>query len=163
MEKVKLFITDIDGTLTDGNCYYSEKGEKLKKFSHRDGRGIYLLHQAGVKVAMITSETGGINAARAKKLIKLGTVSDFFDGEISGGKLDKAKVLCEKYKIKLSEVAFIGDDTNDLEILDSVGHPAIVFDANYKLQKKGYWRSAFEGGHNAVRDFIDYLFETEKI
>ena len=158
---IKLFITDIDGTLTDGCVYVSEKGEEMKKFSHRDGRGIYLLSKLGVKIAMMTSEKGGINKARADKLLRLGTLSDFFDDSVGGGKLEKAKVLCKKYKIKMSEVAFIADDTNDLELLQQVGYPAIVGDANKKLKHYAYCNHLFEckakGGNGAVREFIDYI------
>lgn len=150
---------DVDGTLTDGNCYYSEAGEQLKVFSHKDGRGIYLLNNAGVKTAMITSEKGGINKARAKKLIQLGTLNYFFDGEASGGKLDKAGLICSDLGIDLGEVAFIGDDTNDQELISAVGFPAVVGDYNKMLNGPFFYVCKNNGGHGAVREFIDYLFE----
>ncbi|MBC8146801.1 MAG: acylneuraminate cytidylyltransferase, partial [Bacteroidetes bacterium] len=66
--KIKIFFSDVDGTLTDGCTYYSKDGEELKKFSHRDGRGVYLLREENIKFGIITGENTSIVKMRAKKL-----------------------------------------------------------------------------------------------
>ena len=163
--KIKLFISDIDGTLTDGTVFYSEDGEELKSFSHRDGRGFHLLHHNfGINVALITSESKGINKARFKKFKKLGTVQDFCDSVYGVGKVDKIVSLCRKYNISFKEVAYIGDDTNDLEALKVVGYKACPQDANYlikKIKKIKVMKSC--GGSGAVREYIDYLIKKDLI
>lgn len=158
--KIKLFISDIDGTLTDGTVYYSEKGEELKQFSHRDGRGFHLLYELGVKCALITSESKGINKSRFEKFNKLGTVQDYADDVYGQGKLNKIINLCQKYNITPDEIAFIGDDTNDLESLKYVKYKACPKDANYLVKKiKGIKIMKNKGGHGAVREYIDYLIK----
>jgi len=161
MNKIKLFISDIDGTLTDGTVYYSEKGEELKQFSHRDGRAFHLLHHDhNIICALITSETGGINQARFEKFKTLNTVKDFFGSSYGKGKKDKIIYLCKKYNIKPQEVAFIGDDTNDKEALSYVKYKACPFDANYLVKKiKGIKVLKSKGGHGAVREWADYLIK----
>lgn len=166
-KKVKLFISDIDGTLTDGTAYYSINGEELKRFSMRDGAGFHILHTyyPHVKVAWITSESGGINKKRWEKLFELGTVHDFADNVYGNGKVEKIKMLCEKYKIESSEVAYIGDDTNDIEALQYVGYKACPADAHYLIAGivEGIIKMKNEGGQGAVREFIDYLIVREMI
>lgn len=170
--KIKLFISDIDGTLTDGTVYYSERGEELKQFSHRDGRGFHLLHhEYNIVCVLITSESGGINATRAEKFKRLGMVREYYDGDFrfeDGNKpISKKDILiylCKKYNLLSNEIAFIGDDTNDLEALNFVGYKACPVDANYLIKKiKGIKIMKNKGGHGAVREWIDYLIEKKLV
>lgn len=156
---IKLFISDIDGTLTDSTCLYTEKGELGKFFSHRDGRGFHLLHHnTAVKTGMITSEYGGINAARAGKLLKLGTLDYFLDSNNYKNKLHALEYICNEMKITFDEVAFIGDDTNDSNVLEVVGVRACPNDAHKDVKKiPGILIMENNGGKGAVREFIDYL------
>jgi len=156
---IKLFVCDIDGTLTDSTVFYTEEGEELKQFSHRDGRGFHLLREkTKIKTMWVTSEFGGINAARAKKLMGLGTLDYFADGSWDKGKIDKVKKVCEDLNISMEEVAFMGDDTNDLDLLKAVRIAACPRDAHPEVRAVGYMKiSSFNGGRGAVRDFIDYL------
>jgi YrbI family 3-deoxy-D-manno-octulosonate 8-phosphate phosphatase len=156
---IKLFVSDVDGTLTDGTVFVSENGEEFKQFSHRDGRGFYLLRaKTNCKAAIFTSERGGINEARISKLIKHGTVQYYRDGNTPGNKLVKLKYLCEELGISLQECAFIGDDTNDYEALVNVGIAACPRDAIQEvLDIPGIHVMAKKGGNGAVRAFIDYL------
>lgn len=168
MDKVKLFISDIDGTLTDSTVYYSTKGEELKQFSFRDGMGFRLLKEKyNCQTALITSGTDSINKARAKKFDKLKTIDYFIDGnkKIKGvkyfNKLLFVKLLCTGY-CNLSEVAYIGDDTNDLNCLESVGFPACPNDAHKTIKKvNNIFITELNGGKGAVREFIDYLIEND--
>jgi N-acylneuraminate cytidylyltransferase len=161
--KIKLFVSDIDGTLTDSCMYVSDKGEELKKFSHRDGRGFHLLRElTNIKTMWVTSEKGGINKARADKLIKLGTLDYFVDGSWGMGKVEKIKDVCKKLNIKLDEVAFIGDDTNDLEALTSVGLMGCPFDSHIDIRSLlGMNIMDNNGGQGAVREFIDMIIKDE--
>ncbi|SBW05341.1 acylneuraminate cytidylyltransferase [uncultured Dysgonomonas sp.] len=149
---IKLFLTDVDGVLTDAGMYYSENGDELKKFNTRDGMGIRLLKENGIKTGIITSENTKIVENRAKKL----NVDYLYQGKISGGKLDAAKDICKKESITLQEVAYIGDDLNCFDLLSNVGLAACPSDAvdkvkgipNIKILNK-------RGGEGVVREFID--------
>ena len=149
---IKLFATDVDGTLTDGCMYYAENGLELKKFNFRDGHGFQLLSEHGIKTAILTSETTPIVKKRADKL-----KVDF----LSMGNRDKLtylKSLCTQLGISLNEVAYIGDDVNDADLLKAVGFsacPADAHDAIKKIDKTKILSS--KGGHGAVREFVDLL------
>lgn len=150
----------MDGTLTDSTVYYSKKGEELKQFSHRDGRGFHLLkHNSNVKTFLITSENKGINQARAKKFLKLKTIEKYINS-FNKNKLSLLKEICIKYNCTLDECAFIGDDNNDKECLEAVKYKACPYDAHESIKKiYGIKVMQSNGGHGAVRCFIDYLFK----
>jgi YrbI family 3-deoxy-D-manno-octulosonate 8-phosphate phosphatase len=160
MKKIKLLICDIDGTLTDGTVSVSEKGEETKRFSLKDGRGFHLLKTlTDVKTMFLTSENGGINAARAEKLIKAGGLDYFADGSWNLGKVEKAKKVMKELNIDFDQVAFIGDDTNDLELLSMVAISGCPNDSNSIIREiEGINIMNCNGGHGAVREFIDWLF-----
>ena len=165
MNKVKLFISDIDGTLTDSTVYYSSRGEELKQFSHRDGMGFYLLHtNSKIKVFLFTSEYGGINQARGDKLLKLCTIERYIDGNYKADKLTILKELCIEFNCDLSEIAYIGDDVNDLECLKVAGFPACPWDAHQAiLDIPNIYVTENNGGEGSVRNFIDYLLENDMV
>lgn len=156
---IKLFLTDIDGTLTDGGMYYSENGDELKKFNTKDGMGMLLLRQSGIKVGIITSEDKMLNSRRAKKL----KVDFFCQGKSNGGKLEVAKEIVTKMGITLQEVAYIGDDINCFDLLSSVGLAACPFDANVNVKSiNGIKVMSKKGGEGCVREFIDtYILNNE--
>ena len=106
--KLKLFISDIDGTLTDGGMYYDSKGENLKKFNTRDGMGFEILRKNGVKTALITSENSLINKERSNKL----KIDFLFQKEKNIGKEKAIKNIVDKMGISFANVAYIGDDIN---------------------------------------------------
>jgi len=153
-QNIKLFLTDVDGTLTDGGMYYSENGDELKKFNTRDGMGLQLLREKGIKVGIVTSETRELNRRRAEKL-KL----DFFSqGQRNGGKLEAAKAICAQLGITLAEVAYIGDDVNCYELLSNVGMAACPADATPKVKSiEGIRIMTHKGGEGCVREFAEML------
>lgn len=153
-KNIKLFLTDVDGTLTDGGMYYSENGDELKKFNTRDGMGLQLLREKGIKVGIVTSETRELNRRRAEKL-KL----DFFSqGQRNGGKLEAAKAICAQLGITLAEVAYIGDDVNCYELLSNVGMAACPADATPKVKSiEGIHIMTHKGGEGCVREFAEML------
>lgn len=153
-KRIKLFLCDVDGTLTDGGMYYSEKGDELKKFNTRDGMGFQLLREAGIKTGIITSENTVIVANRAKKL----NVDYLFQGKHDEGKLMMAKSICGELGITLDEVAYIGDDINCIELLTQVGMaacPANAVDKVKSIPTITVMESC--GGAGCVREFVDYI------
>ena len=151
---IKLFITDVDGTLTDAGMYYGNNGEELKKFNTHDGKGFELLRNKGVKTAIITSENTKIVKDRAEKL----KVDYLFQGCKHMEKLNVARSICEKEGISIEQVAYIGDDINCLELLQNVGLcacPSNAVEEVYKIEKILKLRKS--GGNGAVREFIDLI------
>lgn len=154
--QIKLFLSDVDGTLTDGGMYYSENGDELKKFNTRDGMGFQLLREAGIKTGIITSENTKIVENRAKKL----KIDYLIQGQKGEGKLLAVQKLCEEIGITLDEVAYIGDDINCLELLKNVGYAACPIDACDKVMEiPGIMVMGKKAGEGSVRSFIDLLIK----
>lgn len=152
--KIKLVISDVDGVLTDGGMYYSENGDELKKFNTRDGMAFQLMRERGIKTAIITSENTKMVERRAAKL----RIDYLMQGKRNGGKLEAAKEICEKIGIKLSEVAFIGDDVNDIELLEQVGFAFCPADAAESVRKLGrIIILATKGGDGAIRCLNEHI------
>ncbi len=150
MAEIKLIGTDVDGTLTDAGMYYSAEGDVMKKFNTHDGMGLKLCQQAGIKTAILTSENTPIVAKRAEKL----KIDYLFQGMKS--KLEVITELCKALGISLDNVAYIGDDINDLEILSNVGLRACPADAMKKIKEIPEIKiMSLKGGEGAVREFID--------
>lgn len=152
--KIKLFISDIDGTLTDGGMYYSENGDELKKFNTRDGMGFELLRKTGIKTAIITSEDRSLNHRRAEKL----KIDFIYQGKRGEGKVSVAKEICEELGLTFDEVAYIGDDINCLDLLSLVGLAACPADADSKIKDLPFIHvMTKKGGDGCVREFINMI------
>jgi len=153
---IRLFLTDVDGVLTDAGMYYSENGDELKKFNTHDGMAFRLLKEAGIKTGIITSEDTKMVARRAKKL-----QADFlYQGKRNGGKLAAAKEICEQLGISLQQVAYVGDDINCLELLKEVGLPACPANAVDEIKKiSGIRQLIKRGGDGAVREFVNFILQ----
>lgn len=152
--QIKLFLCDVDGTLTDGGMYYSATGDELKKFNTRDGMGIQLLREAGIRTGIITSEETQIVSMRASKL----KIDYLRQGKRDGSKLVATEEICKEMGITLSEVAYIGDDVNCVELLSKVGIAACPADACAKVESiAGIHVMTRRGGEGCVREFIDWL------
>lgn len=153
---IKLFLADVDGTLTDGGMYYSEDGDELKKFNTRDGMGFQLLREHGIKTGIITSEDTRIVENRAKKL----KVDFLKQGKRDGGKLEVAKEICGEMGITLQEVAYIGDDINCMEILSNAGIAACPADACKEVKSiRNINIMNSKGGEGCVREFVDKILQ----
>src|ERR1700730_10695567 len=113
--RVRLLCVDVDGVLTDAGMYYGPDGEVLKKFNTRDGMGLARVRAAGVAVAIISGEDSAIVHARAAKL----QIDDVFSGVAN--KLEVMKDLAARQHVETVEVAYIGDDLNDLAAMEYVG------------------------------------------
>jgi N-acylneuraminate cytidylyltransferase len=155
-KQIKLFLTDVDGVLTDGGMYYSESGDELKKFNTRDGMAFELLRNAGIKTGIITSENTKLVENRAKKM----NVNYIVQGKREGGKLAAAKEICEKEGFTLDEVAYIGDDINCFELLSAVGIAACPENAAKKIQNISSIITLLKkGGEGVVREFVEILLK----
>ncbi len=152
--RVKLLALDVDGVLTDGGLYYTEKGEICKKFNVKDGKGIKLLMQSGIEVAIISANDSAATNHRAQKL---GIVNCFIGVE---DKLTVLKNLCQKLDLSLDRVAYMGDDLNDLPILNAVGFPLTVADAIPENKAKAIYVTKLPGGQGAVREVCNLLLNS---
>lgn len=151
---VKLFLSDVDGVLTDAGMYYSEYGDELKKFNTRDGMGFGLLRLAGIKTGIITTEVTKLVERRAEKL----KIDFLYQGKRDGGKLAAASDICNKLGIGMDEVAYIGDDINCYDLLCAVGRAACPADAMDKIASiSGIIHLKHRGGEGAVREFIELI------
>lgn len=151
---IKVFITDVDGVLTDAGMYYTESGDEFKKFNTHDGMAFTILRERGIKTAMITSEQTKIVENRAKKL----KVDYLFQGVKHEGKLSAAKQICEKEGITLNEVSYIGDDINCIALLKAVGLAACPSNAVKQVKDvPGIIHLNTKGGDGAVREFVERI------
>jgi len=149
-QKIKLLILDVDGTMTDGGIYVLEDGSQFKKYNAKDGMGIKLAIKAGIEVGIIShSYSNEIVNSRANMLgMKY----------IYVGQEPKLKILqswIAELKIAYSEVAFIGDDVNDLEIMQAVGHTACPADSVKEILAEADIVLESKGGYGAVREYVD--------
>ena len=147
---IKIFLSDVDGVLTDGGMYYTESGDEFKKFNCYDGMGMKLLQEKGYKVGIITSEDKQINRNRARKL-KLD-----FDFHGIKDKLKFMQEFCINENFKLSEIAYIGDDINCFDLLSNVGVCACPKNAVSKIKNIPNIKLLNSyGGNGAFREFAE--------
>jgi len=155
-KKIKLVATDIDGVWTNAKMYYTENGEFMKSFSTYDGMATSLLMNEGIDVAILTSEKSEIVKARAKKLgIKYVYINE-------KEKLFRMEYLCNRLNISMNEVAYIGDDINDLEVLQQVGISAMPCTSPILDKVNPDYITKRSGGDGAFREFADLLIKYRK-
>ena len=151
---IRLFLTDVDGTLTDGGMYYGSDGTEFKKFNTRDGMGLQMLQRTGVKVGIVTSENIAINENRARKL----GLDYLKQGARDGGKLAATREICEEMGITMDQVASIGDDVNCYDLLAAVGWAACPADACDKVKTiPRIYVLERRGGDACVREWIELI------
>ena len=151
---IKIFISDVDGVLTDGFKYYNENLEESVKFSTHDGYAFKLLKDRGLLTGIVTSETKKIKSVRFEKLKSLKTLDYFYQGV--NDKLSVVKGLCSELNIDISNVAYIGDDVNCLNLLENVGLaacPANAVDAVKNIKNIIVLNK--NGGEGVFREFVD--------
>ena len=151
LRRIRLVATDVDGVLTDAGMYYTEAGDELKKFNTHDGMGIKLLQRAGIITAIITQEQTKLVSRRAQKL----TIP-----ELHQGVMDKRACLNEivaRHALTLAEVAYIGDDVNDVDALRAVGFSAAPADAMPPAKQVVRYICKKRGGEGAVREVADLI------
>ena len=153
LNKIKMFLTDCDGCLTDGGMYYSEDGDELKKFNTRDGMAFALLQGKGILTGLITGENVELNKRRVEKT----HMNVYIPG--CKDKLGAVSKLCKEKSISLNEVLYIGDDINDLPLLEKVGFSCCPKDAIDIVKKTVDYVSSKNGGEGVIREIADLLIE----
>jgi len=155
LKKIKLLVLDIDGTMTNGDIYFGSTGEQLKQFYVKDGMGITLIKKANIKVAFLTSESSEIVIARAKKLK--------IDKTILGSKNKSSDLenLAKELQVNLNEIAYVGDDVNDLHAMKKVGFSACPADAIKSIKEISDMVLSFNGGAGAIRELTDMILESQ--
>ena len=147
----KLVITDIDGVMTDGGMYYTADGDVMKRFSVKDGWGVIFLRKLGIPVAIMTGENTPIVRRRAEKL----KIDHCFLGVKD--KVATASALCHELGITLDDVAFIGDDINDLPLLRKVGISGSPDNTPGYIKREVDIVTDTKGGYGAFREFVEKL------
>jgi YrbI family 3-deoxy-D-manno-octulosonate 8-phosphate phosphatase len=153
IKKIKLLITDIDGVWTDGGLYYDINGQQFLRFSVRDGMGVKLLREKGIETAIISGNSTEIVKTRAQKL----NIELVFIG-VENKQLILEQIL-ELRNLKLEEIAFIGDDVNDLFLFQNVGISAAPCDAEEEVFKLAHFKCSRKGGYGAFREFANYILK----
>ena len=157
--KIRLFLTDVDGCLTDGGMYYSANGDEMKKFCVYDGMGMVQLRKAGVPCGILTSETTDIVVRRANKL-KLDYLCMGVGAHNVRSKLEAAQEICAELNIDLKDVCYVGDDINDLDLLRKVGLPVCPKSALPVVKSMpGIRVLEHNGGEGAIREICDWIIE----
>ena len=149
--EIKMFLTDCDGCLTDGGMYYSEHGDEQKKLNTRDGMGFALLRNKGIVTGIVTSENVDLNKRRAQKL-KLDVLEAGCKDKVAA-----VKALCEKYAISLENVAYIGDDINDLDVIKMVGYGCCPADAMPQVRDVAKYVTKAKGGEGVIREVVEAI------
>ena len=154
---IKLVITDVDGVLTDGGMYYSNKGDIMKKFHARDGMGVTLLRRQKIPTIIITKEKTKMVKEWSKKM----SIDYLYDGIQNKASL-LPKIL-RKYKIQTKNIAFIGDDVNDIELLQKVGLSVTPNDGIDEIKKISDYICKNNGGNAVFRELSDLILSSKKL
>jgi len=157
-DKIKIVLTDVDGVLTDGGMYYTKDGDIMKKFFTRDGMGVTLLKKKNIATIIVTKEQSEAVKQWATKM----KIEKLHDGiKYKESILDEIR---KKYTINLDEIAYIGDDINDVKLLRKVGLSVAPNDAIKAVKKECDYICSSKSGSGAFREFADLIlsYKTEK-
>ena len=153
VKKIRLIGTDIDGVWTDGTMYYSPNGDFMKAFSTYDGMAVQIIKDAGFDIVIMTGENSEMVKKRAEKL----NIDKVYLGEKE--KLKRLKYICSRFEYELDEVAYIGDDINDFEIMPKVGFSWTPNDGIKKIKDISDYVCTAKGGHGAFREVSDLILK----
>lgn len=156
LSKIKLLVLDVDGTLTDGGLYYTEDGKELKRFNVKDGQGIKRLMSAGIEVAIISASAAPVILHRAKKLGITHVYTDVED------KLKALNSLCKALSLSFDDVAYAGDDVNDLSVMNAVGCAFAIADGIPQTQEAAAYTTKKGGGQGAVREICELILSSQQ-
>lgn len=148
---IKMLVMDVDGTLTDGNIYIGNNGELMKAFNVKDGYAISKLKNYGIEPVIITGRKSDIVQTRAKEL----RITELYQGVEN--KVEKLKSITEALNVKPEEVAYIGDDMNDLECIRYCRVTGCPSDAVEEVKQEVRYICKHNGGKGAVREFIEWI------
>ncbi len=154
-QNIKLIVLDVDGVLTSGQLIFGNEGELMKMFHAQDGLGISVAHNAGLKIAIITGRKSQMVELRSAEL----RIADVYQGKSS--KVEALHELMAKYNLTLEEIAYVGDDLNDLPVLLRVGLPCAVANAAPEVKEHAHFVTEKSGGNGAVREVIEYILKAQ--
>lgn len=155
VQRIKLLVLDVDGVLTSGQIIFGPQGELMKKFHAQDGLGITLAHKAGLKIAIITGRESQMVHLRSAEL----NISDVYQGSMN--KIQALDELMAKYDLTHEQVAYAGDDLNDLPVMIRVGLPCAVANAAPEVKQNAQLITQQTGGNGAVREVIEYILKKQ--
>ena len=156
MSLPKLILTDIDGVWTDGGMFYDQTGNEWKKFNTSDSAGVLFARKLNIPVGIITGENTSIVSRRAEKL----GIELLYQG--ISNKLEVVLQLCKELQIEVKDVAYIGDDIGDLEVLKVVGIAAAPDNAPSYIKKYAHFVTNKRGGEGAFREFVERIISAER-
>jgi len=154
--RIKMILTDVDGTLTDGTLAVLPDGEEVKTYHVRDGLGVLLAQLVGLRTGIITGKTSRGLEKRAKRL-KI--------EELHQGVIDKRPVfedILRRHGLKPEEVAYIGDDIGDLEVMKRAGLAGAVADAHPVILRQAHYVCRTAGGRGAFREFVEFIIGAQR-
>ncbi|PWK47794.1 3-deoxy-manno-octulosonate-8-phosphatase KdsC [Pleionea mediterranea] len=154
--QIQLLIMDVDGVLSDGMVYYTNNGDEIKNFNIKDGLGIKLMHQAGIKTAIITGRQSAIVERRAKEL----GISHIVQG--APDKRNAFQSILAAENLTADQVAHVGDDLPDLPLMQLAGLGIAVKDANWFVRQHADWITDESGGKGAVRNIAELLLTSRE-
>jgi len=154
--RIRMILADVDGTLTDGSLTSFPDGEEIRGYNTKDGLGVLIAKLAGLKIGFITGKTSKGLESRAA-LLRI--------DELRQGALDKMPVfreILEAHGLRAEEVAYIGDDLNDLAVLEAAGLSAAPADAVPIVRKRVHMVCRRDGGEGAFRELVDFIIGAQK-
>jgi YrbI family 3-deoxy-D-manno-octulosonate 8-phosphate phosphatase len=156
LRRVRLLAMDVDGVLTDAGMYYADNGDELKKFNTRDGQGIALARELGIRTVILTGETTNLVTRRAEKLRV---------DHLRQGVIDKRAALLEiltAEELSPDQACYVGDDLNDMGVLETVGLAVVVHDAMRSPRKLAHYVTATRGGEGAIREVCEMILDAQR-
>ncbi len=150
---IKVLVLDFDGVLTDGYVYVDSMGNESVRCSHRDGMGVQLVKEAGVKVVVLTNQKSHYVVRRCDKM-KIECI------QTHGNKSERLGELLKKYQFQ--EICYVGDDVNDIDAMNKVGLPVAVADAEEAVRQEAAYITLRAGGQGAVREVCDMILKSKE-
>lgn len=153
--KIQLLIFDVDGVLTDGSLYLGDDGQEYKAFHVRDGQGMVMLRESGVRLAVITGRSSRVVQVRMESL----GVADIYQG--CKEKLPAYEELKQRLALADAQIAYVGDDVVDLPIMRRVGLAVAVGDAHALVRQQAHWCTQANGGRGAAREVCELILDAQ--
>ena len=154
-QQIELVIFDVDGVMTDGSLLLGDDGQEYKAFNSRDGHGMRMLHECGIKSAIITGRTSNVVKLRAQELDIEIVMQGYRD------KRPAFKDLLRETGISADHIAYVGDDVIDLPVMSQVGFAIAVNDAHPFVIKNSHWTTQTPGGRGAVREICEFILASQ--
>ncbi|MBK1721407.1 3-deoxy-manno-octulosonate-8-phosphatase KdsC [Thiocystis violacea] len=153
--RIRLVIFDVDGVLTDGSLFLGDDGQEYKAFNSRDGHGMVMLQESGVRLAVITGRTSNVVQMRMESL----GISDVYQGYRH--KLPAYEEIKGRLALADTDIAYVGDDVVDLPIMRHVGLAIAVADAHPAVKQHAHWSTLALGGRGAAREVCELILDAQ--